>query len=157
MESLSVAPVKISHQQGLHCAPHIPMLRPTVPKCIQPDHNKELTTYNMYTKRPCTAAAAAACTAVVPPGYVIKENATSMSQCVSGEYRPGWLLTSDARVKNCNLCGANIRSEARDLDENPMVVNGSLVRATPECCCEYKHCLLRRQVHACMRFVATSQ
>lgn len=75
-------------------------------------------------------------TTVVPPGYVLRNDSTSMAQCGNGEYRPGWLLVSDPRATTCLLCGENIASEARDLDENPLASQGALVRANSECCCE---------------------
>jgi hypothetical protein len=76
--------------------------------------------------------------AVVPPGYIVSSG--SMVLCSSGTFREGWLMFSDPRATTCTACGDNILSEPRDLDENPLAANGSLVRATSTSCC--KNCLL---------------
>jgi len=60
-----------------------------------------------------------------------------MTQCPTGSFREGWLMHSDPKATACTPCGDNISSEPRDLDENPRVVNGSLVSATPTSCCEW--------------------
>jgi hypothetical protein len=42
------------------------------------------------------------------------------------------------------MCGDNIDSEARDMDEHPQATSGALVRATTSSCCKYhsRCCLL---------------
>jgi hypothetical protein len=78
----------------------------------------------------------------VPPGYFIQSaNAapTAMAQCGPGLYRERWVMFADPRALNCTACGQGIQSEPRDLDENPLAVNGSLVRATSTSCCECRH------------------
>lgn len=45
-------------------------------------------------------------------------------------------MFSDPKALSCTPCGQGIQSEPRDLDENPLAVNGSLVRATSASCCE---------------------
>lgn len=76
--------------------------------------------------------------AVVPPGYVVSSG--SMVLCSSGTFREGWLMFSDPRATTCTACGDNILSEPRDLDENPLAANGSLVPASSASCCEYTAC-----------------
>ena len=75
------------------------------------------------------------CLAVVPPGYYVPE--ATMEQCPAGSFREGWVMHSDPKAATCTLCGDNIGSEPRDLDENPKAQNGSLVRATSASCCEF--------------------
>lgn len=65
-----------------------------------------------------------------------------MPKCEDGKFREGWVMYSDPKASTCTLCGDNIRSEARDLDENPLAPNGTLVRATSTSCCEYPLLLL---------------
>lgn len=72
--------------------------------------------------------------AVVPPGYFTAP--VSMALCPPGTYRQAWLLHSDPGASSCTACGVGIGSEPRDLDENPLATNGSLVRATVASCCE---------------------
>lgn len=43
---------------------------------------------------------------------------------------------SQASAKQCVICGDGINSEARDVDEHPLAINGSLVRATTASCSE---------------------
>jgi hypothetical protein len=59
-----------------------------------------------------------------------------MTTCPSGTYREGWLLQSDPKADSCTPCGEGISSEPRDLDQNPLVAEGSLVRATSASCCK---------------------
>jgi len=59
--------------------------------------------------------------------------------CVSACVCSPGVLWSDGRAVLCSLCGDNIRSEPRDLDENPKVANGSLIRATSTSCCKWQH------------------
>jgi hypothetical protein len=55
---------------------------------------------------------------------------------------PAGVLWSSPSGQDCRLCGDNIASEARDLDEHPQAINGSLVRASSFSCCEYQcHCV----------------
>lgn len=49
-------------------------------------------------------------------------------------------MYSDPKATSCSPCGDNIRSEPRDLDENPLAPNGTLVRATSSSCCECQLC-----------------
>jgi hypothetical protein len=76
--------------------------------------------------------------AVVPPGYYL--SASSMLKCgntaTGGTFREGWVMYSDPKAQNCTACGDNILSEPRDLDENPLAPNGTLVRSTSTSCCE---------------------
>jgi hypothetical protein len=75
---------------------------------------------------------------VVPPGYFLPAGA-NMTKCAngtSGNFREGWVMYSDPRATACTSCGDGIYSEARDLDENPLAVNGSMVMATSASCCE---------------------
>lgn len=60
-----------------------------------------------------------------------------MLECDNGDFREGWALWSEVRAERCQMCGDNIRSEPRDLNENPKAANGSLVRGTPSSCCKY--------------------
>jgi hypothetical protein len=83
---------------------------------------------------PCFAAPT-----VVPPGYLTTP--ASMAPCPPGTFRQGWLLHSDPGASSCSACGAGIASEPRDLDENPLAANGSLVRATAASCCEFVTCI----------------
>ena len=73
--------------------------------------------------------------AVVPPGYFVPTQST-MTSCTAGYFREGWLMYNDPKASSCTPCGENIDSEPRDLDENPLVANGTLTRATPTSCCE---------------------
>jgi len=68
---------------------------------------------------------------MVPPGYYLTPN---MVTCGSGTFREGWLMASDPKATTCTPCGDGIQSEPRDLDENPLVANGTLVRATSTSC-----------------------
>lgn len=72
--------------------------------------------------------------AVVPPGYLIQNG--TLGQCGPGFYRERWVMYSDPKGQACTPCGAGIQSEPRDLDEHPLAVNGSLVRAASTSCCE---------------------
>jgi hypothetical protein len=71
---------------------------------------------------------------VVPPGYFV--TGAALLPCANGTYRTSWLLTTDPQAALCTACGTGIASEPRDLDENPLVANGSLARATSASCCE---------------------
>jgi hypothetical protein len=51
------------------------------------------------------------------------------------------VMYSDPRATACTSCGDGIFSEARDIDENPLAPNGTLVMATSSSCCE-SHLLL---------------
>lgn len=73
---------------------------------------------------------------VVPPGYAVVSG--RITTCRDGEYRSGWLMLNDAKATVCVPCGDNIYSEPRIPDENPTATNGSLVRATSDCCCELR-------------------
>ena len=77
--------------------------------------------------------------AVVPPGYFVPTQST-MTSCTAGYFREGWLMYNDPKAATCTACGENIDSEPRDLDENPLVANGTLTRATPTSCCEFTCC-----------------
>lgn len=72
---------------------------------------------------------------MVAPGYMLPAGA-NMTTCAAGSYREGWVMFSDPKAAACTLCGDGISSEARDLDENPLAANGTLVRATAFSCCE---------------------
>jgi hypothetical protein len=72
--------------------------------------------------------------AVVPPGYLIQAGA--LAQCGEGTYRERWVMASDPAALACTQCGTGISSEPRDLDENPLAANSSLVRATSTSCCK---------------------
>jgi hypothetical protein len=65
------------------------------------------------------------------------------------------VLWSDMRALSCAFCGDNIRSEPRDLDEDPRAANGSLVRATPTSCCEC--CSAPAAASCCMPGMGLSQ
>lgn len=80
--------------------------------------------------QPCWRPAAA----VVPPGYALSGG--SMAPCDNGFFRDGWVLYSDPKAASCTPCGEGISSDAREADENPLAVNGSLVRVTSDSCCE---------------------
>lgn len=72
--------------------------------------------------------------AVVPPGYMISNNA--MAQCDSGFYRSDWVMYSDPRARSCTPCGDGIQSEPQDSDETPLAAPGTLVRGSSASCCE---------------------
>jgi hypothetical protein len=73
---------------------------------------------------------------MVPPGYYLPATGGSMTPCGAGTFREGWVMFSDPKAVACRPCGDGINSEARDLDENPLVANGTLARATSFSCCE---------------------
>jgi hypothetical protein len=60
-----------------------------------------------------------------------------MTLCGSGSFRDGWVMYSDPKASSCTPCGDGIRSEARELDENPLAANSSLIRATSASCCKW--------------------
>jgi hypothetical protein len=62
---------------------------------------------------------------------------TKCANSTSGSFREGWVMYNDAKGASCTPCGEGIYSEARELDENPMANNGSMVMATSASCCEY--------------------
>jgi hypothetical protein len=84
----------------------------------------------------------------VPPGYYLAPG-SNMTQCGNTTFREGWVMFSDPKAAACAPCGDGISSEARDLDENPLAANGTLVRATPFSCCECRH-LLAVPLAACL-------
>jgi hypothetical protein len=60
-----------------------------------------------------------------------------MTLCPSQFYREGWLLYNNPTATSCTPCGEGIRSEPRDLDENPLAAADSRVRATSTSCCKH--------------------
>jgi hypothetical protein len=52
-----------------------------------------------------------------------------------GTYRAGWATTPNG-VKDCQICGANVMSEATKENQHPTDSLVELVASSPDACCE---------------------
>jgi hypothetical protein len=108
-----------------------------------------------YTTATVASKAKSACAA--PPGYYLPNTpgASQMLLCPSsiaaasygihtifgtfGTYRAGWATTPNG-VKDCQICGANVLSEATKENQHPADSLVELVASSPDACCECCAC-----------------